>query len=328
MAFPIHSILRQPAAVTADGDEVFDLPVNPLSLMFLNLLPLNNTGTISDYQAMQGLLSAVDNIQVTWRGASILNLSGQDMAAYLMWASMIGFQVTNLRETDDERRSLVIPLIFGRTPYAADECLPATKKGELEANITWDIADTGFDGLQRSVETVELPGANPTHFQRLVTISQTFAATGINDVDLSIGNIVRGILLFGTTGWTGAVPASTIGRLSLLLNNIETWYSSTDWEVSRAASAALGYRVPPYLDHIHGINAAGAGQEDTQAQQIEAALLANYTYLELDPTHNDLHSIDTRGASRFHLRITADAANAMRAIPVEKVLVTDFFRNA
>lgn len=322
----IHSILVADRAQAADGEFNVDLPVNPLSVVLLNIKPLNNTATIANYTAMQGLLSAVNNIRIDWRGTAVVDINGQDLAAFLWMASQSRIALTNFRETDNERRSMVIPIPLTRNIWSPSECFPSSKRGELILTIDFDVADTGFDGLRFSIETLELPNANPTHFQRLTTQSITFTATGNNDVDMPIGNMIRGILAFGTTPFTGAAPAPTIGALRLLVDNVEQGFSSGDFETLRALTSMMG-REPHYvLDHFHGVDASGAGQEDTQSQQIEAASYANYVYLDYDGTRDDAYALETKNASRVHLRVNAETANAARFIPVERILVTDFLR--
>lgn len=322
----IHSILEANQDQAADADFIVDLPVNPLSAMFINLSPLNNTVTITNYSSLTGILAALTALRVTWRGSSILDLSGRDLAAFLWMNAGIDIAASNQEETDNERRSVVIPVPFSRNIWDPNECLPQTKKGELQAILTFDIANTGYDGLRFSIETLELPNAAPSHFQRITTQSVTFGATGNNDIDLPIGNIIRGILCFGTTGFTGATPAPTLGSLRVLLDNVENGYSSTDFEVSRAIAAAVGRRPLSQNDHFHGVNAAGVGQEDTQSQQASDSLFEQYTYLDYDGSRDDRYSLETKGASRIHIRVNAEAANAARFLPVEKVLVTDFFK--
>ncbi len=322
----IHSILAQNQAQLVDADVVIDLPVNPLSALYLNLSPLNETSVITAYSSLQTLLAAVTAIRVTWRGSSLLDLSGQDLAAYLWMVMAIDVMGSNTVETDNVRRSIILPIPFGRSVWNPDEAIPTTKKGELQLQLTFNVAGAGFDGLRFSIESLELPDAAPTHFQRITTQAITFAATGNNDVDLPIGNIIRGILAFGATGFAGTTPAPTLGALRLLFDNVENGYSSTDFEVSRAIISALGRHPPHLTDHFHSVNAAGVGREDTESQQITAAIHELYTYLDYDATRDDRYSLETAGASRIHLRINAEAANAARFLPVEKVLVTDFFK--
>jgi len=315
----IHSILRSNNAITADGDVVYDLPVNPLSVILLHVSPLNETSTIGNYALLEALLSAVDNVRVTHRGSAIIDLSGVDLAVLMMLWHRLPIWQSNAVETDNDRRSLVLPVIFGRHPYMAGECFPETKKGELQLTVTWDIADTGFDGLRISIETIELPEASPDFVQKVTTLAQTFAATGQNEVDLPIGNLLRAVLLFGTTAYAGATPAPTIGEVELLKDNVQTHYTATDWEVLRAVLGLAGVRFPSDSRHIHSVNAAGAGREDTLEPEIGASLDDNYALVDLDPTRDDEYSLETAGAGRVHLRIDAEAANAMRAIPIERM---------
>ncbi len=319
----IHSILEVNAAVAADGDETIDLPVNPLSVILLQIAPLNETGTITTYRLFEALLGAIDNVRVTHRGGSIFDMSGEDAAALALLYNRTPIWQSNAVETDDDRRSLVLPILFGRRPYMADECLPETKKGELQLTVTWDIAAAGFDGLRRSVEVIELPDAAPSFFVKATTIAQTFAATGQNDIDLPIGNILRAILMFGTTGFAGATPAPTLGALEVLVNNKQVRYSSTDFEVGRAILGLRGVPFPPDFRHIHSGTYTTTVAGDSREPEIGAGIDDNYFLLDFDPTFDDEHSLETVGAGRVNVRVTADAANAARAIPIEKVAVAD-----
>ncbi len=322
----IHSILVPDRLQAADGEFPIDLPVNPLSMIYLNVKPLNDTGTISDYGLLQRLLAAVVNIRVDWRGTALIDITGQDLAAFLWMAHTSRICLSNANETDDERRAMVLPIPLTRDPWSLTECFPQTKRGELILTIDWDIANTGFNGLRFSIETLELPSAAPTHFQRMTTQAITFAATGNNDIDLPIGQLIRQVLCFGTTPFTGAVPVPTLGALRVLVDNIENGYSSADFETLRALPFSLGREPHFFTDHFHGLDATVAGQTDTQSQQVDAGLHDNYVLLEYDADRKDTFSLETKNANRVHIRINAEATNAARFIAIEKVLVTDFVR--
>jgi hypothetical protein len=319
-----HSILVPNAAVAADGDVSYRLPVDPLSVVLIHISPLNETSTIANFSLLEALLGCVDNLQITFRGGTVVAANGEDLAMLAMvWHRMSLWQ-SGLMETDNFRRSLVLPVCLGRRPYMQSECFPAVNSGELILTVTWDIADTGVDGLRISVETITLPGAAPTHVQKVMTTSETFAATGQNDVELPIGNVLRGLLLWGTTSYTGATPAPTWGRVSVLKSNVQTLYTSTDWEVGRGTAGLMGTPFPPDYRHIHGVNAAGAGQEDTQEPEVGTSLDDNYLWLPFDVTGDDEYSVDAAGASRMHVRAEAEAAEAVRVLPVERVEVSRF----
>ena len=317
----IHSILRANAAVAADGDEVVDLPVNPLSAILLHLTPLNETSTITTYTWLKGLLSALDSIRVSHKGSAIVDLNGYDLAVLALLYHRIGLFQAGADSVDDDRRSLTVPILFGRRPYMPNECFPETRKGELQLLITWDIADTGFDGLRRSIETIELPDASPEYVQKVTTLAQTFAATGQNDVDLPIGNVIRAILLWGTTGFAGATPAPTWGRVELMRDNRQTHYSATDFEVSKAIAGLCGCAYPPSMDHFHQFNGAAVAYDSTLEPETSESKVENYTLLHLDPTFDDLYSLVTEGAGRVNVRCDAETADAVRVLPIERVPV-------
>lgn len=320
----IHSILQTNGAISADGDVVYDLPVNPLSVILLHVSPLNETSTIGAYGLVEALLSAVDNVRVDHRGASVVNMSGVDLAALaLLWHNVPIWQ-SNAVETDDDRRSLVLPIIFGRRPYMMKECFPETKKGELQMTVTWDIADTGFDGLRISIETIELPDASPEFVQKVTTLAQTFGATGQQDVDLPIGNVMRALLLWGTTGYAGAAPAPSWGQVQLLQDNRQLLYSASDWEVARSIHGLMGRSFPLDFRHIHSVNAAGAGREDTLEPEVGSSISDNYLLLPFDVTGDDEFSLETAGSGRVHVRADAETADAVRVLPIERVAASQF----
>lgn len=318
----IHSIVQPPVAVAADGMLSYDLPVNPLSALLIGIQPLNNTGTITNFGLIQRLLSALDNINVTHNGVSVFQMSGVDACAYANLVQGIDISQANPVNTDDDRRCLMLPIVFGRKFADPTECLPATTRGELQAQITWDIADTGFDGLQIAIEAVELPDANPEFFQRPTTLTTTYAATGDNDVDLPIGHPLRGVLCFGTTGFAGAAPAPTLGRLSVLMDNLQVGYASTDFEASRLLTMLRGGRISGWNEHLHGFNDAAAGQADTQRQDDIYPFMENYTYLPFDLDRTDEFTLDTAGASDLVIRANAETANLARFIPIQRFPVT------
>lgn len=321
MASFIHSILRANAAIAADGDEVVDLPVNPLSVILLHLSPLNECTSETTYSFLKGLLAALVSIRVSHKGSAVVDLNGYDLAMVALLYHKIGLFQAGADRTDDDRRSLTIPILFGRRAYMPSECFPETKKGEMQLSITWDIAAAAYDGLRRSIETIELPEATPDFVQKVTTLAQTFSATGQNDVDLPIGNVIRAILLWGTTGFAGATPLPTWGQVELMRDNRQTHYSATDFEVSKAIAGLCGCTYPPSQDHIHGLDPTAVAYTDSEEMQTSESKEELYTLLHLDPTFDDLYSLVTEGAGRVNVRCDAETANAVRVLPIEKVPV-------
>lgn len=321
MARYTQSILAANQLVAADGVQVFDLPVNPLSVVMLHLSPLNETATIGNYAWLRALMSAIDNVNVTFRGGSVIAMNGQDLVALCMLWHRWKIWQSGAVSTDNDRRSLVIPVPFSRKAFDVKECFPATKKGELQMSVTWDIADTGFDGLRISVETIELPGATPDFVQKCTTLARTFTATGQNEIDLPIGNFLRGVLLFGTTGFAGAAPLPSLAQMQLLRDNVQQFISASDFEVLRGVLGLKGIEYPADMSHRHSfLDGAGpATAAFTRAPETFLAVDENYALMDLDPMHDDTFGMDTAGAGRVHVRIDADTADAVRVIPIERV---------
>lgn len=324
MAEFIHSILATNQAIAADGDVTYDLPVNPMSVILLHISPLNETSTIENYRWLGEILSAIDNVRVTHRGSAIVDANGYDLLMLALLWHRIGIWQSGAVETDADRRSIVLPILFGRKPYLPSECFPETKKGEFQLTVTWDIANTFFEGLRISIETIELPGATPDYVQKVTTLAQTFAAVGQNDVDVPIGNVIRAFLLWGTSSFTGATPAPTWGQIELLKDNRQTRYTSTDWEVSRAIAGLMGVPFPPTFNHIHSGTYTTTVAGDSLEPQVELSKEDFYTLLVCDVLGDDTYSLETLGAGRVNIRCDAEAAEAVRVLPIERVPVSMF----
>lgn len=318
----IHSVAVETQSPGADGLFTHDLPVNPLSLVLVVLRPLNETSTLGNFQQTLGICDAVNRVTIAHQGQQIVSMTGRDAAMMALFRHGIHVWEANGDDADNERRAVVLPIVLGRRPYSPQSCFPASQKGQLQMTLDLDIADTGYDGLQYTVETVELPEAEPLEWEKQVEIARTFGATGNQDVDLPLGNVIRGLLLFGTTDFTGASPAPSWGRISTLLDNMEWGYSAVDYEVA-VNLAGLGVaRMPSYNEHTHRVNAASVlATEETDTPIEYAAPFDNYAWLNFDIDGSDEYSVDTRGRSRFHVRSNAETADAVRVIPVERVLV-------
>lgn len=318
----LHSVAVQEQAIAADGIYTYDLAVNPLSVVIPVLRPLNETSTLANFQTYRGICAALNRCSILYRGESIYSMRGEDIAALNYFRhGIMPFQGQH-DDTDNERRCVPLPMLLGRHPYDLKSAFPATRRGELVLELDIDIADTGYDGLRLSVETIELLDAKPREYEKKVQVTQTFAATGDVDVDLPPGNVCRGLLLYGTTPFGGAAPAPSWGRIKTLLDNQEAGYAATDFEVAQMLHCLWGRQPPTYDTRKTRVDATAASA--TQATSgvnfnIGTDGWESYAFLDFDPTADDTFALDTRNKSRFHVRANAETADAVRVIPIEVI---------
>lgn len=315
-----YTTIVQERSVSADAVEVFDLGTNPLSLLNIVIRPLNETSTLANYARYLELVGAFNSIRVLYKGQSVISASGRDLAALNYARSGIVPREANPDNLDNSRRCCSLPILLGRFPYDPSSAFPRTNRGDLTIELDIDVADTGYDNFKYSIESVEILDAHPSEYERKVTIAKTFNAVGNQDTPLPVGNALRGLLLFGTTGARGATPAPSWGSMQLLLNNQQHTVASMEWESSMLYANLLG-RQPPNQDaHQHSMEPV-AGIETTQHFEVGSGGWEQYSYVDLDPTRNDMYSIQTAGASQFLLRCQAETADAVRLIPVERIAV-------
>lgn len=328
MAQFLRSVLQQDVALAVSTvQDPVDLPVNPLSHILLTIKALNDTGTIGDHRFLTSLMAFISNIEVTFKGQAIISGSLADLA--ILNCILTGFTPWqgNVVETTNSVRMATFILSFTRKLYAPDEAFPAVRRGELQMRLTSGAAPTGLDTLVLQTETVELLDVQPARFLKYTTHSKTPSATGDHDVDLPIGNPILGVLLFGTTVPTGAVFTASINQIRSLIDNVEVGYANSNWETIHGE---LGRRLKGLMEwqgHIHSVNAAGAGREDTEQQEVEQDNAENYAYMDFDPLMDGQYALQTANRARTHLKIDAGVADAIRVIPVELMNVSNVGRS-
>jgi hypothetical protein len=322
----LRQVIVQDETFAISTQRTDDLPVNPLSFIVVTLRCLNNCATIANFSKINALLNQISKLEILYKGSAIISGSLADLAR--MTSLLIGHQPCQTTATlvDNDARSLSVIIPLGRHLYSPDECFPAVRRGELQLQMTTAGAQTGIDTPTIQVETVELLDATPTRFLKATTISRTFAATGDNDVDLPIGNDITGVLLFGTSVPATTVLTATIGQLRLLVDNVESYYARTNWESLHNELARYineGPNSAAMKAEEHGAAANGAGDLLITGQHGEVGFFDNYALLDFDPRKDDSFLLKTAGRSRIHLRINADVADAMRAIPMELINVAE-----
>ncbi len=318
----LRQIIVQDETFAVSTQRTDDMPVNPLSVIFITLRMLENIATIANFSAINAVLNQIAKVELLYKGSAIISGSLADLARLNgIWLNHAPMQ-TQTTLVDNDVRSITVPIMLGRRPYNPQECFPAVRRGELQLQMTTAAAQTGVDTPVIQLETVELLDATPARFLKYTTISRTFAATGDNDVDLPIGNKIAGALLFGTTVPVTTSMNATIGQLRLLVDNVESYYARCNWETLHNELQRYVTESAPngaFKAEEHGAAANAAGDLLVSGEHAQVGFWNQYAYLDFDPLHDDSYLLDTLGRSRIHLRINADAADAMRVLPVELI---------
>lgn len=321
MAKFLHSVMAQDEAVAANTTVTWNLGVNALSHILLTLRFLNLT-TLTK-ATLANVCAMISKLEVLFRGQSILSLNGIDLFAYVSLVQAMPFNQENVVDTLNAARFATFIIPFGRRLFDPTECFPKVLKGELQLQLTTPAAYTNITTVTAQIETIELPEASPKQYVKATTLTKTPTATGEHDVDLPIGNILLGCLLFSTTVPTGTTFATSIDWLKLLVDNVESHYSRTNWESLHNQLMAQAGPVNAWAEKIHRENLAAAYTQnaDTLPEEQVNSDIYQHSLLDLDPTRDGMYSLDTKGKARIHLRINAGDTGAIRVLPLELVRV-------
>jgi hypothetical protein len=321
----LRTTLIADEAVAADGIANYDLPVNPLSVVLITVKALNlDPAPVSTYSRIAQLLAMIPNLNIRYRGATIIDGSLTDLAVAM--AALTGWHPLglNAESADNQVRAVTVPICLGRVPYDPMECFPATRRGDLVLQLNRDIANLSHDGLVLQAETIELLDAEPERFCKITTQSPPAFVAGQNFVELPIGNHLLGLILQSFNVPDAADYQASFGAIALLVDNVEVIWSETNWETLHGE---LARRIIPerFAGHRHNVNVAAVATDTPSAEEETAnSLLENYALMDLDPLKNGQYAIDTTGASQVRLRVTSDAADATqsRMLPIELVKTT------
>lgn len=293
------SVVWADKALVASGSYQEDLPAVPLSHLILTLKGLN----VTDEATLAEVLARITTVSVKDVGVTIFSLSGADLFALnciFMGKMPI---LTNRVATDNATRAITMIIPFGRSLYNPAECYPAKPQGNLKFYLDISATETAIDGLIAQLEAVNLPGAGPASFLKVYTKTYTAGAVGLNSVDLERGNLVAGLLLFGTTVPATTVWTSSIDDCRLMANNKEHVVAQTYWET------------------LHGDLLEQCGYIGDLGAAYGADLVVNYGFIDMFPLGDDQHLIATSGLLSFKFQYTAGVADAIRIIPMEVVAV-------
>lgn len=315
----IHSVLAQNETVTQNTVRSYDLPVNPLSFILLTLKFTQTAigGLAGDWDKVDAMIAKVE---VLYKGSAIYSSNGSDLCA--LDNMLLGYEpwINNRLGVDEEETFFTFLIPLGRKLYCPRECFPRSVRGELILQITYQAVFQEFDEVRAQIETVELPEASPERFLRVTTLSITPSAIGELDVELPIGNLLAGVLFFGTTKPAGAADTFTLQYSQLLIDNQRRYFSHINAESWRQM-AAIRHKPPiAHAYHQHQLVATPPAQFDMTGPVLyRNDWTLQHMWWDFDPLRDGTYLLDTAGASDIVARIYAGAQDALRVLPCELV---------
>lgn len=351
---PLHTVLRQPTTLLATAETLTnDLPVNPLSVILVTLRALNNTPTTALNYAGDAatLMSKISNIRCAYRGATIFDGDPLDLAqvygGFSRWFPIQG----QINQTDNDVRSVTFPILFGRRAFDANECFPASRRGDLVLTTTTVADPTGLDNFSLIIETIELLDALPTRFIKVTNTAFSLLSGDVNDISLPIGNKLLGVLLRGGLFPTAASNNAGFNEVAVEVDNVEVLQSRATW---RGLHAMWARRVRTdwlQLGHRHlidlAVNATDPLLTSTALGLIDASVnssalfsgtgtlttghvgispepeidaLQRYGWIDMDILDDLSMALDTRGAADVNVHVNSSAADTTaRILPIEYV---------
>lgn len=316
----IQSIMVHNVAVVAGTVATYDLPVNPLSHLFLTIKAARLAYAATDSPPFMSLPAILSRIEVLYKGSAVYSLSGIDCMASSLFVNDFETWGVNAHDLEDNEWAATLLVPLTRTLYSQDECFPRTTRGELILQLTYAAASAEWDNIRMQIESVELPGAPASQFIKQTTLSATPTANVPFDVPLPIGNDICDIIL-----WQHQIQALTsdvaaIDKMEILVDNVNHFYpesfKETIQNMSGRKRAAPGY----WGSHVHKtyVTPVVAG-DPTGIVMPENHIIGCWMHMPFDIFKNGDYALKTAGASDINLRLDITAFGAIRIIPVEVI---------
>lgn len=293
----IHSNLLADYTMATEVKKI-DLPVNPLSYLLLNVSGFNAT----DEATLAEILAFINKIEVTHLGTSIISLQSEDLFMENLYLYGHEPVLTHNIADDNATREITLVIPFGRRIFDPDECFPATKKGELTLSLDTTVPSSSLDNAIINIESLELPGAQPTRYLKSTQLSITAPGdTGDNDIDLPIGNPIVNLILYTTTVPGASSHTYGIQSAKILVDNVEKGYS---------------------MAHFNCLKGERIFHQSTLPRDIAAfgnIQLPNYAFLDFDPAKDGKFALETAGKSSVKLRLNMGVDEASKVSIMELV---------
>jgi hypothetical protein len=317
----IHSQICNNVTVTPGQTQSYDLPINPVSMILLTMRwQQAKTGPYS-YNMIDNILSIISKIDVTYRGRTLYSASGQD--AVMMSRIISGAEpvVHNATDADSTIRMCTIPIALSPYLYSPDWASPASKRGELQLQITCATPPEEITDATYSAEVVELEAAEPKYYMQCTPHAVLPQATGNVDIDLPIGQDLCGIMLRADKVPDDDNDQCSIRSAALLIDNREEYISYASWAALRTHAQMRAPEMLGNTRHQHAIGTTDQGDWTTETI-LSTSYTQHYGYIDLIPCGMEDYILHTAGHSRIHLAIDCGDTSQIVAYPILRCALT------
>jgi len=318
----LHSI-AMPATAVGTGASIapIDLPVNPLSALFLRCeITRAAPAALLTYEAVDDLITAVTAVRVLHKGEQVISGSLRDLMMVNALYQGVRPGASKLHPVGAAVDSIVFPICFGSRLYDPLSCFPATTRGNLRLELDTAVFPASHSAMRVSVEALELIEAQPKEHVKYVTQARA-AVVGQFDAPLPLGNPLLGILLFDTAIATLATDVSSWGTIKVLKDNVEQYHPLSDFvTLAGMLESQLGSNFVLDAGHVHKFVAADALASMTDsAGQLISTGKRGYAFLDYDPLRDGSYQLETKGAADVKIRGNGGSATNVRYLPLERV---------
>lgn len=316
----LRSIVSDFQTLTASADITpVDLPVNPLSILYLTLAATKNVAAAATNLGRYAvpIIQQITDASVRHQGEQVIQGQLDDLAVA---NALIAHQPPAVMEyayADNQVQAVTVPLSFSRRPFWHEEAFPATQRGRLRFHMTAGALPTGYDAVAWALEAVELIEDTPTRHLKYTTLTRALAATGRQRIPLPLGNDLLGLLLFDPSDETDSTMSYAFGKIKVLKDNVEQYYVESNWESIRETMFRRLVNWNNAWGHQHG-QAAADTDTGEETQKIADRPPLQYGYLDFDPLEDGSYSLETAGVSTLDLDLNSDVSSGtVRVLPIE-----------
>jgi len=282
------------------------------------LLSLSWTETITapgNYTMIDNALAVVAKIDITYKGRTIYSASGTDAVMLSRLLSGVEPVCQPAIAVNGINREVTLPIVLSPYPYDPDWASPASKRGELQLQITCATPPAEIVNPKYSVETIEIEDAQPKYYMQCTPHAVLPTATGMIDIDLPIGQDLCGVMLRAAKVPNATNDLCSITSAALLVDNREEYLSFASWAALRTHAQMRAPEMVGNTRHQHAMGDVVPGSPTTETIAIPS-YTHHYGYIDLMPAGIEDYILSTAGHSRIHIAIDCGDTSQIIAYPI------------